>query len=96
MTDEPDELAALREEIDRLDERIADLVAERVDAAEAVADVKSRAGRDLVDEDREAVVEDHHASLFEERGLDPADGRELAEFLIDVALEEEREVAGRS
>lgn len=92
MTDEPDELAELRDDIDRIDERLADLVAERVDAAERVADAKSRAGRDLVDEDREAVVESHHAALFEERGLDPQDGRDLAEFLIEVALERERVV----
>ncbi|WP_459193042.1 chorismate mutase [Halosimplex sp. J119] len=90
MTDDTDELAELRGEIDRLDGAIADLVAERVETAEAVAEVKADAGRDLVDEGREETVKSHHESLFEERGLDGTAGRDLAELLIETSLEHER------
>ena len=94
MTDDPDELAALREEIDRLDGRLADIVAERVSTAEAVAEVKAGADRDLVDESREAAVKSHHERLFEERDLDGAAGRDLAELLIELSLARERTVEG--
>ncbi|MFC7141366.1 chorismate mutase [Halosimplex aquaticum] len=96
MTDPTADLTDLRADIDRIDAEIADLIAERVERAEAVADVKSSAGRALVDEDREATVASHHATLFAERGLDPDDGRALAEFLIDVALDRERTVDGEA
>ena len=90
MTEATGDLAELRDEIDRIDDSIADLIAERIETAADVAAVKSESGVTLVDEDREADVKAQYAERFESAGLDADHGRDLAEFLIDVALAEER------
>lgn len=96
MSDEIAELDGLRDEIDRIDGAIADLVAERVQTSEAVAEAKSSARADLVDEDREGDVKSHYEALFRENGLGGEKGRALAESLIEVSLEWERAVEGDS
>jgi len=85
-------LADLRDDIDALDHEIANLVADRMALADEVAEVKVDAGTDLVDEDREAVVESRYADVFEEQGLDGDQGESLARFLIETSLERERQV----
>lgn len=94
MSDTTEGLAELRAEIDRIDDEIATLVVERIETAETVAEVKADAERDLVDTDREAVVQSHYERVFEDEGLDGERGRELAAFLIETALRQERAVTG--
>lgn len=90
MSTPRDELASLRDEIDLLDDRIAELVVERIHVAEEVADAKSRAGMDLVDTGREADVKSRYGEIFRRNELDAESGRGLAERLIEVSLEQER------
>ncbi|SFR85216.1 chorismate mutase [Halomicrobium zhouii] len=92
MADETADLAELRDEIDRIDDDLVDLIAKRVRTAERVAEVKSDAGTDLVDEGREAVVRANYADNFRQQDLDPERGRELADSLIALSLAREREV----
>jgi chorismate mutase len=96
MTGTQRELSALREEIDRIDEDIGDLIAERLEVAESVAEAKASEGLDLVDEGREEAVKSHHAERFAACGLPEERGRELATFLIDVSLEREEAIDGES
>lgn len=93
VTDDADDLGELRSEIDRLDDRIADLVADRVQVAEDVASVKADAGRSLVDADREGRVVSRYEASFEEHDLPAERGEALARYLIETALETERDVA---
>ena len=94
MADVTDELADVRERIDEIDDEIAALVAERTEVADRAAEVKAAAGRELVDEDREAAVEEAYAERFRSHDLPGECGREFANQLIDVALASERSVVG--
>lgn len=94
MAGATDELGELRDEIDRLDDRIGELVSERVRVAERVAQVKTREGTDLVDENREEDVKSHYENLFERNDLDGENGRDLTERLIEISLEQEQEIKG--
>lgn len=90
---EPEDLAALREEIDRIDEEVAELVAERLQVVEEVAAVKEAAGTDVVDAGREEAVKSHYEEQFRQAGVDPQYGRDLATFLIERSVEREEAVA---
>lgn len=92
MTDDIEDLEALRGEIDRLDEQIAELVVQRVETAESIAAAKSANGTNLVDTDREAVVKRNYETAFEQCDLDPQCGRAMADRLIEVALDHERPI----
>ena len=58
MTDEPapDPLSRLRTNIEQLDQRIIDLIGERVDLSRQVGDLKRAAGMPTLDPAREAAV----------------------------------------
>ncbi|WP_123536636.1 chorismate mutase [Halosimplex salinum] len=90
MTDTTAELEELRGDVDRIDDSIAELIAERIETAEAIAAVKSAEGTALVDEEREETVKSGFEDRFERAGLKPADGRSLAAFLIEIALDREQ------
>ena len=96
MSTPTDELATLRDGIDQLDGQIAESIAERIHVAEDVAEVKSRVEMDLVDERREEDVKSHYEDVFQQQELDPENGRNLAAFLIEMSLEQEREIADSS
>lgn len=94
MGNATDELDGLRDEIDRIDDRIVELIAERVHTAERVAAVKSVEGKDIVDTDREADVVARYEERFRREDLGGANGRDLAESLIEISIERERAVEG--
>jgi chorismate mutase len=48
---------------------------------------------EIKDEGREEVVKQQFEDIFEEEGLPQEKGKELAELLINMAIEEEEEVA---
>ena len=87
-------LEDLRLEIDRVDDRIIDLVSQRLDIAKRVAACKMANGIPILDETREESV----VSVFElemaGRGMSPEAGRILARTLIDAAIAEERHLFG--
>jgi shikimate dehydrogenase len=49
-------IAALREEIDRIDDQILELLGRRVDAARTIGQIKRRAGTTVVDKQREGEI----------------------------------------
>ena len=85
-------LEQYREEIDRINKDIAELIAERMDVVEKVGEYKKENGIEIKDEGREEVVKDQFADIFEGNNLPGQKGRELAEMLIGMAIEEEEEV----
>lgn len=81
MNADPD-LAELRRAIDALDERILELVAERVRLVVAVGDVKRQKGLGVYDPERERLILDRLCALATQP-LDAATVRRIFERLID-------------
>lgn len=85
-------LEEYRKEIDRINEDIAELVAERMEVVEKIGEFKKEKGMDIKDEGREEVVKKQFANIFEGKDLSREKGRKLAETLIGMAVKEEKEV----
>lgn len=73
----PDELLALRTEIDRIDEEILDLLAQRFGVTAKVGELKARSKLDSVDPTREQQKLDRLRKLSEARNLN-------SEFILDL------------
>lgn len=85
------DMDALRDEIDRINEDIVADVRERMDIVEAISEQKDAANMEVRDPEREAAVRDQFAELFTAEGLPPGHGRRLADVLIDLAVEVQRQ-----
>lgn len=86
------DLEDYRKEIDRVNREIVDAVSRRMNVVEEVAAYKKANDMDVVDEDREEKVKQQFEKLFDEEDLPPEKGRELAELLIETAVEKEEEL----
>ena len=71
------ELAALRAEVERVDEAIVALVAERVRLAQRIGVAKRAAGSPTLDPAREAAVVRRNAELARDHGLPADEVREI-------------------
>lgn len=76
----------LRASIARLDDEILDLIAQRLEAAREVGEIKSAMEIPIRDFPVEARVKDRFVGACETRGVDPELGRELAVMLIEHAV----------
>lgn len=85
------DLEDYRQEIDRLNMEIVDAVSRRMNVVEEIGQYKKENGMDVVDKGREEKVKQQFEKLFEEEDLPQQKGRELAEILIEMAVEEEKE-----
>jgi chorismate mutase len=84
-----DEIAPLRAEINRLNTEIIYKLAERVAVAQAIADVKRRHGKPVVDPPRERTVLDAAREAADARGLDPDGAERVFRAIIDLCVEAE-------
>ncbi len=84
-----EEIAPHRKEIDRLNAEIIDRLAKRVEVARAIAEVKRRYGRPVVDAARERIVLDQARARAAERRLDPDGAERVFRASIDVCVEAE-------
>jgi chorismate mutase len=84
-----EEIAPHRKEIDRLNAEIIDRLAKRVEVARAIAEVKRRYGRPVVDAARERIVLDQARARAAERRLDPEGAERVFRAIIDVCVEAE-------
>ncbi len=84
-----EKIAPHRKEIDRLNAEIIDRLAKRVEVARAIAEVKRRHGRPVVDAARERIVLDQARARAAERGLDPDGAERVFRAIIDVCVEAE-------
>jgi chorismate mutase len=83
------DLEDYREEIDRVNHEVVDAVSRRMNIVEEIGEYKKRNGMEIKDEGREEVVKQQFEKLFEEEDLPKEKGREFAELLIEMAVEEE-------
>ncbi len=84
-----DEIAPHRAEINRLNAEIMDRLAKRVEVALAIAEVKRRHGKPVVDAARERAVLDKARGDAEVRGLDPGGIERIFRAIIDLCVEAE-------
>lgn len=76
-----------REEIDKANNRIAGNVRDRMDAVLKVLNHKSREDMDIRDKEREEEVKQDFEEMFQNKKMPPERGRELAEVLIETAVD---------
>jgi methylmalonyl-CoA epimerase len=93
-TEQTDTLAAFRERIDRVDERLLDALAERTAICREVAVHKRAQGIPMMQPDRVAAVEARWAELAAERRLDAAFARELARTVVAESCRVEDAIIG--
>lgn len=84
------DLEDYREEIDRVNREVVDSVSRRMNIVEEIGDYKKQNGMEIKDEGREEVVKQQFEKLFEKEDLPKQKGREFAELLIEMAVEEEK------
>ena len=85
------DLEDYRKEIDRLNSEIADAISRRMNIVEEIGQYKRENDMDIVDKGREQIVKQQFEKIFEQKDLPKEKGRELGEYLIDMAIEKERE-----
>lgn len=84
------DLEDYRQEIDRVNREIVDSVSRRMNIVEEIGDYKKQNGMEIKDEGREEVVKQQFEKLFEQENLPRNKGREFAQLLIGMAVEEEK------
>jgi chorismate mutase len=85
-----EEIAPHRAEINRLNAEILERLLERVNVAKAIAEVKRRHGRPVVDEARERVVLDQARVQACGLGIDPEGAERIFRAIIDMCVEAEQ------
>ena len=88
-------LERLRIEVDRLDDKLVELVAARQRLVEAVAEVKGR-GAPLRDRVRERAILARIRAAARDAGLSPRIAVPVWRRLLDVSVEHERRILARS
>jgi chorismate mutase len=84
------DLEDYRQEIDRLNAEIADAISRRMNVVEEIGEYKKENNMEIKDEGREEKVKQQFEKLFEREDLPKERGREIAGFLIDMALDREK------
>jgi chorismate mutase len=79
------ELAEIRQEIERIDRALIELIAERVQLARRIGAVKKAAGLPTLDPPREAAVVRRAGALAREAGLEDEDVRYIFWHLIGLS-----------
>ncbi len=87
-------LDAVRNEIQGIDERIIDLVAERQRLAARIARLKRESGLPIRDDEQRKAVLDRVSAYAAGRQVDPAATRRIFTILIEMNEEQQREHAG--
>jgi chorismate mutase len=84
-----EEITPHREEITRLNAEIMERLARRVETAEAIAEIKRRHGKPVVDKARERVVLDQVRAQARGLGVDPDGAERVFRAIIDICVEAE-------
>ncbi|MFB6242256.1 MAG: chorismate mutase [Candidatus Nanosalina sp.] len=88
-------LEEAREEIDEANRKIVNDVRERMDAVLKVVDHKSREDIEIRDREREKEVKQQFRDMFEKKNMPEERGEELAEVMIETAVDIQEDVLDR-
>lgn len=80
-----DELAQLRHDIERLDRRIVELLAERLELGRRTGEIKREAGRPILDAAREAEVIRRAVTAARELGVPQEETREIFWHIVGMS-----------
>lgn len=83
------DLEGYRGKIDRVNREIADAVSRRMNLVEEIGQYKRQNDMEVEDEGREEEIKQQFEKLFKDENLPQQKGRELAEFLINLAKEKQ-------
>ncbi len=86
-----EEIDPLRDEINRLNEKILEKIRERVEVALSIGEVKKRHGMPVVDRAREETILNDVGGLAAGLGLDPEGVRRVFREIIDLCVKAEEE-----
>ncbi len=87
-------LKEVRARIEKLDNRILELIAERTGLARDVLEAKRAAKVPINDVDQNKVVLERVANVATERGLDGEDVKKIFEILIRMNIDRQHELSG--
>lgn len=85
---------ALRKEIDRIDEQIIDLIAQRQRIAGRIAQAKLLEGVPIHDEERSSLVQERAFNLAVEKNINPLQVQDIFRILVGMSEERQRECTG--
>jgi chorismate mutase len=94
MNSYEEEIEGLRREINRLNAEIVEKLAERVEVALRIGEVKRRHGRPIVDMSRESKVYQHVQELAQGKGIDSEGVVRVFREIIRLCTEAELEGEG--
>jgi chorismate mutase len=94
MNSYEEEIEGLRREINRLNAEIVEKLAERVEVALRIGEVKRRHGRPIVDMSRESKVYEHVQELAQGKGIDSEGVVRVFREIIRLCTEAELEGEG--
>ncbi|KGK99788.1 chorismate mutase [Methanococcoides methylutens] len=84
----------VRSKIERIDNEIIKLIAERTDLANDVLESKRQEHRAINDDTQNHVVLDRAANIATEKNLDSGAVKEIFEILIRMSIERQHELSG--
>lgn len=88
-------LKDLREEIDRVDLELIDVLSQRLEIADEIVELKRGAGKKIRDRDREQEIVEKARDLAKEKGLDPEFVEDVIRIVISRTAGAEMEKAGK-
>ena len=84
----------VRSKIEKLDQDIITLIAERTNLAEEVLESKKQEHRSINDDAQNHVVLDRAANIATEKNLDSGAVKEIYKILIRMSIERQHELSG--
>ncbi|MDD3421611.1 MAG: chorismate mutase [Methanocellales archaeon] len=88
-------LKDVREEIQKIDYQIIELIAQRTGLAEKILDAKKKENVEIDDEEQNRVVLKRAVEAATEHGMDVGAVKRIYEILIKMSIERQRELSGR-
>lgn len=88
-------LKDVREEIQKIDDQIIQLIAKRTDLAGDVLEEKKKEGIGIDDEEQGGIVLNRMVEAATEHNLDAGAVKQIYEMLIRMNIERQRELSGK-
>lgn len=92
MNNYEQELSALRQEIDDVDEQLIHLLAKRMDVVQRVGTLKSKAGISIVNTDRESALLEQRKQQAQQLGLEPKVVERLMRVIMQSSYQKESKI----
>ena len=89
-------LEILRQKVDRIDKKLVNLLAQRLDIAKDISKLKKKFGEKVRDETREREIIERARKQARERGLDPTFVESMIRLIIAQTVGAEREYVGEA